>query len=372
MKKIYISGEIGWDVYPDDFRKQLESAKGEDLDIYIASPGGYVSDGLEIFNMIRDYKRDNPQSQIMATIKGVAASMATYLIVNPAIDYVTAEDNAVFMIHNVWGAAVGDYRDMIRKAEIFEGLTNIIAKAYQKKTKKKLDNIRDMMDNETWLFGDEILDMGFVDDMVKADGDKDKNSAITEAKMVCSELSKKIHEKENDYQKIAASIKKPEFEPVNGDNNKIKTPAEVAGKIKSGGVVMTLEELKAQHPALYNQIFNDGEKAGIKKGKEEMQKSITQASAFLSPDSTYPNPIKAIAIEVLKGEKSIGELTTTVSAFDALKEANNSNNASEDTDDQGSTPGDQTPPPSGNGEITNEIDFNHEVNRSKKLVGLEA
>ena len=78
MKIINISGEIGYDVMPEDVRNQLAEAGGKDIEIQIASPGGFVFDGIEIYNMIRDYKRKNPNAQILATVKGLAASMAAY------------------------------------------------------------------------------------------------------------------------------------------------------------------------------------------------------------------------------------------------------------------------------------------------------
>ena len=35
MNKILISGEIGWDVMPADVRKQLDEAKGKDIEIAV-------------------------------------------------------------------------------------------------------------------------------------------------------------------------------------------------------------------------------------------------------------------------------------------------------------------------------------------------
>ena len=49
MKTIYISGEIGWDVTADDIRSQIDSKSKESLRVIINSPGGYVSEGFEIY-----------------------------------------------------------------------------------------------------------------------------------------------------------------------------------------------------------------------------------------------------------------------------------------------------------------------------------
>jgi len=163
---VNISGEIGWDITPEDVKKQLAVAKGKDIDVHLASPGGFVFDGIEIFNALRDYKKDYPKCQMMLTIKGLAASMASYIAVNPAFDLVTAEDNAVLMIHNARGGAVGDYRDMNKASEIMEGITDLLGKAYANKTGKEQKEVRKLMDEESWYFGNEIMESGFVDEMV--------------------------------------------------------------------------------------------------------------------------------------------------------------------------------------------------------------
>ena len=204
MKSIYISGEIGWDVLPKDITEQLNEAKGEDLEINIASPGGYVFDGIEIYNAIRGYKRKYPDAQIIANMRGIVASMASYIAMNPAIDILTAEDNAVFMIHNVWGIAVGDYNEMQKTAEIFEGLTNILSDAYVGKTGKDKKEIRKMMDAETWMFGSEIKEAGFCDEITDScDEETDKASAIIDGKAKFKMLSERIKENPEKIKKVA-------------------------------------------------------------------------------------------------------------------------------------------------------------------------
>ena len=47
-KKINISGEIGWDYFTSMLSDDLKAAKGEDLEIDIASPGGDVFAGIEM------------------------------------------------------------------------------------------------------------------------------------------------------------------------------------------------------------------------------------------------------------------------------------------------------------------------------------
>jgi ATP-dependent protease ClpP protease subunit len=364
MKKIIISGEIGWDVTDTDIRSQLDAAKGGDLDIQIASPGGFVSEGIKIYNLIRDYKRDHPTAQIMATLKGVAASMASYLAVNPAIDMVTAEDNAVFMIHNVWGGAVGDYREMKKSADIFEGLTGILAQAYVNKTKKPMSEVREMMDDETWIFGADIKAAGFVDEMIPATEEKQKSSALAEAQTQFKAMAEKLSQTKTDTQKIAAIIK-PEPQPeaqnpaVNSAGKNNTTPE----------VTMTLHELLSQNPAAKNE-YDAQLKAQYEAGKQSMQDRMTAAGKYLAPDGTYPAAIKSLAVDVLNSKKSVEALETTVAAFDAMLESTNSKTAQAETAAAGDTPA-QITAVANTGIIQSETELMAEVSAMRKARGLE-
>lgn len=188
-KRIDISGEIGWEVTASAIAESLRAAGGDDLDIAIASPGGNVFDGIEIYNAIRDYKRMYPKSQILITLKGLAASMASYIASSDVADMVLAEDNAVFMIHNPWSVMIGDYDDMQKEAEFLAGLASLMANAYSVRTRKSKAEIKKMMDAETWLFGDEIKVAGFVDDIVPSavpdptPADGKKAAALSTARM---------------------------------------------------------------------------------------------------------------------------------------------------------------------------------------------
>ncbi len=258
MKTIAISGVIGWDVIPDDIRAKLEEAGGEDITVEVSSPGGFVTDGLEIFNLIKNYK-GNKTTLLM----GMAASMASYIVL--AGDKVVAEDNAIFMVHNVWGFAVGDHRELRKSADVQEGMTRLLSKAYIRKTGKTEEEIRNMMDEETYLFGDEILDAGFVDEVVPAgDGAEDKDSAITMAQIAMNKCKKTMEEKQekNQLEKAAAMLgeimKKNSIvdrgkSGVAGDNT-----AAMAEPKKEEVKTMTLDELKQEFSGVYAEAVNIG------------------------------------------------------------------------------------------------------------------
>lgn len=261
-KKINISGEIGWDYTASGIRESLRGAKGEDIEIDIASPGGDVFDGIEIYNAIRDYKRDFPGAQIMATLKGVVASMASYIASNPAFDLVAAEDNAVYMIHNPWMLAIGDYNEMTKQASFLEGLASIMATAYISRSGKTESDIRAMMDAETWLFGSEMKDAGFVDEMIDCPDDAcgpagpdKKKKALALARGSFDAMKRHAQEK-TDAQKVAAMVQTFTQAITPGVPGEIDTPE------SQGGTEMfkTLAEFKTENLALYTE-FESGAKA---------------------------------------------------------------------------------------------------------------
>lgn len=179
---IEITGEIGWDVTADSIKSQLAKANGQDVIFEIASPGGSVFEGVEIFNAIRNY-----EGKTTSKLMGLAASMGSYIPL--AADKVLAEDNAVYMIHNVWTMVAGDADDLQDEAELLENLNKLLAAEYVAKTGKSEKEILKLMDDETWLFGEEIKSEGFVDEMIVHD-EKESKVAFDKEKILSSARDK--------------------------------------------------------------------------------------------------------------------------------------------------------------------------------------
>jgi len=285
MKKIIISGEIGFEVWPDMIRSQLSDAKGGDIEFDLSSPGGFVFDGIEIYNMIRDYKRDNPKSQMILNIKSEAASMGSYIATNPAFDLVTAEDNASYMIHNPLMGTIGDYQEMQKSADFLERLAAMMAPSYANRSKQSIEETRASMDSETWLFGEEIVKAGFADEMMKTDSKEGKAAARAKAELKYKAVAKKIKEKEftaDEFEKAVAMIaepqpeKKPSEEPAPGGKNNQED-------IK----VKNIDELKEKFPEIHTaamKIHTAAMKAGADQEKEVEKKRLETLIAMKAHD----------------------------------------------------------------------------------------
>jgi ATP-dependent Clp protease protease subunit len=214
MQQIKINGEIGFEVLTSDIEEVLNNANG-DIELLIDSPGGSVFEGVTIFNLLRDYNK----GKITATINGVAASMASYIAM--VADELKVYDNSTFMIHNAWGITIGDYRDMQKTAEILQGLTKLLAKQYALKTGLNGKEVQKMMDDESWFFGEEIVNAGFADSLIKSKENEGKQSALALAKERFKNSIKKIKEKEEkiNEEKIAALMKEINKDVANNQQN---------------------------------------------------------------------------------------------------------------------------------------------------------
>ncbi len=202
MKTIQISGIIGFDITGKEIKKQLDEANGEDVLVEISSPGGFVFDGLEIFNLLREYK-----GYVQTKLMGLAASMASYIAM--AGKKILIHDNAIFMIHNPWLFSIGDHNDLRKDANNLEALANLLSKAYIKKSNKTESEIKSLMDDETFFYGNEILDNGFADEIIQTEKDQSKEEAVAVAKLSiqnCISTMKEVATAESDIVNALAFI----------------------------------------------------------------------------------------------------------------------------------------------------------------------
>ena len=135
---------------------QIKDIDATDINVRINSPGGMVFEGIAIYNALRAHK-----ANIHVSIEGLAASIAS--VIAMAGDTVTMADNALMMVHNPFGWASGDAEAMRKTADVMDKITDSIAVSYTARTGKSLDEMKAIMNDETWFSASEALDMGLVD-----------------------------------------------------------------------------------------------------------------------------------------------------------------------------------------------------------------
>ena len=254
-KKIFIEGVIGYETDNQSIRDQLEAAKGDDVVAEIASPGGLISEGLKIYNTLKNY-----EGRVDTHLTGSVASMATYIAM--VGEKRTAEKNAVFMIHNGRALAIGDHNTMFKVGRTLDSLSNMVAKEYSAKSGIPLKDIRSAMDDETYYYGDEIKDAGWVHEMVGDDDPEGREEAVSMATLLIEECQEKINNPESIRQDLSALASMLETEAPNGADNKTHEKGDDFMEI-------TIEKLEKDAPELLAQIRAEARAAGQDEGRQE-------------------------------------------------------------------------------------------------------
>lgn len=196
MNILKIDGEIGWSVTAREVENFLKDASG-DITVEISSVGGSVYHGIKIYNALFSYDK----GKVHTVNKSMAASIASYILM--AGDEISAYDNATLMIHNAWTFAYGNHNELRDTANHLEALSNIIAKKYAQISGKSIDDVKEMMDKETFLYGEEMQSEGFVQNIVSTEKKMQKEEAkalLKESIKACT-VSSKEHCKIDGYNK---------------------------------------------------------------------------------------------------------------------------------------------------------------------------
>lgn len=160
-RTIYLVGEVN-DMTALNIVTQLRylaSRSDEDITMYINSPGGSVSAGMAIYDMMKYGIR----CDICTVATGVAASMGALLLAAGTKGKRYATPNAEIMIHQPLGGVQGQAADISLVAEhiqhIKKRLNGILAEACG----KTLDELTHDTDRDNWKTAEDALRYGLVD-----------------------------------------------------------------------------------------------------------------------------------------------------------------------------------------------------------------
>lgn len=258
-KKINIKGDIipndyawiydwmEWDyTCPKQIESALNHADGDEVIFLINSGGGSVFDGYEIFNLIKSYT-----GKTTAKIVGLAASAASFIAMSS--DKVQASALSQIMIHRASNGNKGNAPGHYANAEFLEQIDNTIVKAYTMKNGKSDEEMVSLMDKTTWFTAEQALEEGLIDEII--------NNEVSIPKVYNS-----IEDKQEVIDKLmnlgtVENVKKALFNKdlgITGVTNTVKNT-----NIPEEENEMTLDQLRQEHPDLYNQIVQDAQKEAV-------------------------------------------------------------------------------------------------------------
>ena len=147
------------DVSAYSLTRELDKINADVIEVYINSYGGECAEGIAIYNALKRHK-----AKIKTYVDGFACSIAS--VIAMAGDERYMYPTSLLMIHNAWTMTAGNANDLRKEADTLETITESSIKAYESVANISRDEIKALMDAETWLTANEALEKGFITDIL--------------------------------------------------------------------------------------------------------------------------------------------------------------------------------------------------------------
>jgi ATP-dependent protease ClpP protease subunit len=183
--KLYVYDLIGgWDNDAAEFVKAVHALDSESLDLHVNSPGGFVYDGVAMFEALQE-----SPAQVNVHVDGLAASAASFLAM--AGDTVEIAKAGRMMIHDAQGVGIGGPADLREFADLLDEVSGDIAGYYADRAGGTPQAWRKAMNATTWYSASQAVDAGLADRVSgkqKDDGPDNRTRLITARHRVLTTL----------------------------------------------------------------------------------------------------------------------------------------------------------------------------------------
>lgn len=193
--ELFIYGDIvdmaWWDeeVSANDIRKKLDETNAKTINVHINSLGGDTFTGIAIYNLLREKSKT---SQIITYVDSIAASAAS--IIAMAGDKIIMPSNTLMMIHNCWTLGIGNADELRKTADDMDKIMDAVIQCYLSKVNISEEELRTLLDEETYLTAQEALEKGFCSEVIELANNGSQN--------VLSSLVKRIKNSKEKSQNI--------------------------------------------------------------------------------------------------------------------------------------------------------------------------
>ena len=287
------------DLYEDivsayGFREETEALRdGEALELHIDSCGGDVLAGIAIANRIRELAASGHKAT--CTVDGLAASIAS--VIAMACNEIRMYPQSFLMIHSPWVMTMGNAGELRKEADTLDTMKEAIVSFYRGKFDRTDDEIRAMMDAETWISGENAGDFGLTVTLIEAD------SYRAAAKVSMDDLKSRF----NAFAKVRSikmenDIEKKEEEKKESEEPKEEPEAEGKPEEESEEV----KALKARIAELEEEV---------KRLKEEQEKPMEERLAKCQ--SVFQNKINDLKKEQQERDGKLRDYENRVSSLEA-------------------------------------------------------
>ena len=172
------------------------------INVFVNSQGGSVLEAMAIRNQLKRHP-----ANVTGYVDGFACSAASFILTG--CDQVKMYSNTMQMIHNIWGIAIGNAKEMRKTADDFDAIMVGNRKAFLEKSGGKLteEKLIELLDAESWLTAEQCLEYGLADEIIVEEKD------LTTAKQMMQKMNKTF-EQQLSYNKALVAQLREMAEPV--------------------------------------------------------------------------------------------------------------------------------------------------------------
>ena len=160
QRKIFLWGQVDDNSakHVIDRLLYLDALETKDIQLYINSPGGYVTSGFSVYDCIKSLNSD-----VSTICTGFAASMGSILLSAGTKGKRFIQPHARVMIHQPSGGARGQASDIEITAQEIVKTKELSAKLLAENCGQSFEKIMKDFNRDHWMGADESVAYGIVD-----------------------------------------------------------------------------------------------------------------------------------------------------------------------------------------------------------------
>jgi len=164
QRKIFLNGQVDGKSAKHivDRLMYLDMENDKPIELFINSPGGFVTDGFAIYDTIKAIK-----SPVYTICSGLAASMGSILLSVGEKGHRYIQPHAKVMIHQPLGGAQGQATNIEIQAQEILKIKELSAKILSENCGQDYDKVMKDFSRDYWMDAKESVDYGIVDKVME-------------------------------------------------------------------------------------------------------------------------------------------------------------------------------------------------------------
>ena len=297
---------FGDEITPRQFSEELDALGNvSTITVRINSGGGDVFAAQAIGNRLEQHA-----ANVTARIDGLCASAATIIACH--CNKVIAANDSVYMVHPVKMGVIGylDEATLTKYIGAIRTVRDSIVSLYARKTGRDKEEVAALMDNESWLTGEQAKDEGFVDELAYDNGSSYENR---NGMLFVNSINMNLP-----FDKAPGFIREHSANISNSTSNTVNHKEEE----EEGMAINSVEELRNEYPELVNQIIEQAQTDAVNAERariRDIEEMSLPGSETIANDAKFVNPISAedYAKAAIRDAKARGTAYLNQAAKDA-------------------------------------------------------